>query len=556
MKPYSFYILNLLFFIFFKITYSQNDIKKDSLIKLSYDELSNGFYDNYGTSGNGKKFALAYIKKSIADKDTLKIYYGNKFLSLQTNNDVFINKAGNLAIDFFEKTKNKKIAINILLDRSEYFLQKNKTSKSLLDALKAKKILSKYKNDSLEALTKIYIAFCKSDIGKENEALQLMKSANKYILRCNNFHKNNLFASLQINIPLRYMKLKQYDSAHIYNNKAYNLFKKIDYSVFINIISFIRAKINYESKNFHKTIIDLNSSIKNIKADKNYKNLIDAYCMLGYSHNKTNNKLASLKFNLLADSLHNIYKINNPKLESVFNSLIIYYKNKKNLKKQLYYTNKLIKFKETDYLNVQQITKNLSENYDKPKLIEERNKIVAKLKQEALFNKLWYAISILIVISVLLYQIYRKKKYKKQFLKIVNQEKLAQTENIKNSSTSLSEEIVQDLSQKLIEFEKNNSFLNKNLNLKSLADDFNTNSNYLSKVINQTKNQSFSNYVNQLRISYAVNQLKKDTLLRKYTIKAIASEVGFKNPESFSKAFYKFTNLKPSYFIKQLNEKS
>ncbi|WP_121147007.1 helix-turn-helix domain-containing protein [Tenacibaculum discolor] len=72
--------------------------------------------------------------------------------------------------------------------------------------------------------------------------------------------------------------------------------------------------------------------------------------------------------------------------------------------------------------------------------------------------------------------------------------------------------------------------------------------------MNQYKNTSFSNYVNQLRIEYTVEKLKNDTLWRKYTVKAIAQEVGFKNAESFSKAFYKFTSIKPSYFIKELEK--
>jgi AraC-like DNA-binding protein len=49
--------------------------------------------------------------------------------------------------------------------------------------------------------------------------------------------------------------------------------------------------------------------------------------------------------------------------------------------------------------------------------------------------------------------------------------------------------------------------------------------------------------------------LQKDTTIRKYTIKAIANEVGFNTSEPFAKAFYKKTGLKPSYYIKKLNEK-
>ena len=42
--------------------------------------------------------------------------------------------------------------------------------------------------------------------------------------------------------------------------------------------------------------------------------------------------------------------------------------------------------------------------------------------------------------------------------------------------------------------------------------------------------------------------------MRKYTIKAIAAECGYKNAESFSKAFYKINGIYPSYYIKKIEK--
>ena len=58
-----------------------------------------------------------------------------------------------------------------------------------------------------------------------------------------------------------------------------------------------------------------------------------------------------------------------------------------------------------------------------------------------------------------------------------------------------------------------------------------------------------------MRINHTLDILQSDATIQKYTIKAIANEVGFKNAESFSNAFYKKTGLKPSYYIKELNKK-
>jgi AraC-like DNA-binding protein len=47
--------------------------------------------------------------------------------------------------------------------------------------------------------------------------------------------------------------------------------------------------------------------------------------------------------------------------------------------------------------------------------------------------------------------------------------------------------------------------------------------------------------------------LKEDQKFRKYTIKAIAIEIGFNTDQAFSKAFHKKTGVFPSSFIKELN---
>ena len=98
-------------------------------------------------------------------------------------------------------------------------------------------------------------------------------------------------------------------------------------------------------------------------------------------------------------------------------------------------------------------------------------------------------------------------------------------------------------------------FLQSDNSLQSLASKLNTNTNYLSKVINQHKSTTFSNYINNLRIDYTVEKLKIDSLLRKLLLLRLSlAKLVLKNAKSFSKAFYKFTEIKPSYFIKELEK--
>lgn len=89
-------------------------------------------------------------------------------------------------------------------------------------------------------------------------------------------------------------------------------------------------------------------------------------------------------------------------------------------------------------------------------------------------------------------------------------------------------------------------YLDQDLNIFSLAKRLNTNSKYLSQVINQDFNKSFVHFVNEYRIEEA-----KQILLTKnnYTIEAQSQMVGFKSKSSFNIAFKRHTGQTPSHFI-------
>lgn len=104
----------------------------------------------------------------------------------------------------------------------------------------------------------------------------------------------------------------------------------------------------------------------------------------------------------------------------------------------------------------------------------------------------------------------------------------------------------------LNDFEVSEKYLDNKCSLGILAKKLKTNSVYLSKIINESKKMNFANYINLLRINYAKKRLENDQVFRTYTIEAIAKESGFNTAQSFSKAFQKITNKKPSEYIKKI----
>lgn len=115
-------------------------------------------------------------------------------------------------------------------------------------------------------------------------------------------------------------------------------------------------------------------------------------------------------------------------------------------------------------------------------------------------------------------------------------------------------ETMQKLLQSLDEFEAGTLFTDRNMSLSYLATHINTNTKYLSRVINQHKQKDFNGYINELRINYIIVQLNSDPVWRKYKISTLADEAGFSSHSKFATVFKSITGLSPSLFIQYLEK--
>ncbi len=126
-------------------------------------------------------------------------------------------------------------------------------------------------------------------------------------------------------------------------------------------------------------------------------------------------------------------------------------------------------------------------------------------------------------------------------------------EIIKRRNESLmTSETETKLLELLHDFEKGTLFNNKNMSLPFLAGELNTNTKYLSYVINQHKSSDFKSYINRLRINYIVDKLVNDEKYRHYKISILADECGFSSHSKFAAVFKIVTDYSPSAYIKLL----
>lgn len=92
-------------------------------------------------------------------------------------------------------------------------------------------------------------------------------------------------------------------------------------------------------------------------------------------------------------------------------------------------------------------------------------------------------------------------------------------------------------------------FLDPNLTIKDLAQQFNTNKAYLSQVINENLKMNFSTFINKYRIKEAKRILEANRD-KKILIEEVARQAGFNNRMAFYNSFKRFTGMTPYEYAK------
>lgn len=418
-------------------------------------------------------------------------------------------------------------------------------------------------NINYQYYIKYNIAFLKRTLGNYEEAEALLTECLAY-----EEAKKTLNATKYTNILLMlssvYFEMGKVEECSEINKKGILFTQKNNTSnLYYNFV--VHEGINLTVKGAYKAAID---SIEKGRIHLEELNQLTGDYYLAKSYYATGRKEEALAYFKKIDTSFDTTNDMFIPLRGSYSYLIKDAKQKKDLQLQLHYTNRLIRIDSLVHANYKSLYKTIKNDYDIPQLMEESKEIIKLLKEdnEAISQKSKSIIITSIIFCVLMlsgfiYNYRLKKKYEKRYHKIISQSQTKIEEKIivKNAtmqavSLGIDQHIINEVLQTLETFEKGEAYLTNQISLKEVAKIVNTNSKYLSKIINSYKNKNFTTYINDLRIDYLVNHVQTDSKYQKYTIRAIAEEIGFSNPEGFSRAFQKKTGLKPSYFIKKVRE--
>lgn len=567
-KNYIVFLVALLFHMVTYTSYGQENI--ESILKLSEEEIISKITFKPKDSVQTKLYAKQYLLKAKSEMNSSKVMKGYLLNIKAHPNDSGFFKYADSLYTLAKRLKNKEFEGHYYFRLGIRYYQDRKYKEALGSFLNADELLEN--NKKIKHIVAFYIAVLRNRFGEYKEVLD---SYQKLYSELKVGTKDDIYFKCLLEIAETLRRENKIDSAMFYTNLGLkeSSFHRGKEDVFYNRFLLNKAILKYTQSQNDSATYYINQTIDFYKKIKSVRSPIAfAYYYKGLiNEQKRNGK--GISYFLKIDSVYKSHKDLHPELRTTYEELITYYKKRGDIKKQLEFTERLLQVDRYLQDNYEFISESIANRYEMPKIVQEKEETISKLNKNKQSYSWGIIALILITLSVVIifYKDYKKKEiYKKRFEKLINQnEKVvkeekdivkeeiilnAESEKEKPIGIGISEEIIESILKELEDFEQQKKFLKPKIKTIELAKEFNTNAKYLSKVVNHYKEKSITNYINDLRIDYVIHQLGKNEKLRKYTIKAIAAEIGFSTPEAFSKSFFKKTGIYPSYYIKELSK--
>ncbi len=547
-------LINILIVILFLIignqSFSQTNAEEEKidinrLQGKDYPTLEKAFWQLQSQKNleSAKEYASAYLHKAKSEKDIEEIanaYYMLIYSSHWDVSKVYVDSIIAVTKDNINYNQPAKAYI---LKANDYGA--NGQYKEAFIALDKAYFCAKT-SGNIEQLygIKYFITRLKTDVGDYQSNLSTLKDIISYHKEKGNTRQYIITSWAYAN---NFNLLKEPDSALVINKEIIPLSLKTRDSVIYNKLLLSTAISYYEKENF-KPSLDSILKLRELNKKKDFGSSINVLMNLyqGKIYLKQHEDELAIKNFKKVDSISTIKNYFHSLIRENYTLMYNYYKEKKDIKNQLKYINKLLvtdSILDSDYAY---LAKNINSKYTTPNLVLEKQNIIKSLKKTGNTRKI--VISVLGLICVLLvialFRNNRKKKYYKKFSKELGVRKKGNNHTINNETTK-------KILTSLANLEHSKAFLNKDFSLPVLAKLLNTNTSYLSRIINDHKNQTFKQYLIDLRINELIKNLDENPVMRKYSIEALADSIGYKNPSSFTRIFKNYTGVSPSEYLKK-----
>lgn len=480
-----------------------------------------------------------------------KIRYADSAISVSkkygTNDDVSKDYLSKGIIYYFYQRK-YKLALDQYLKAYEY-------SKGSKDEYQRNKVIYHL------GIVKGYLGYYEEALEHFEECINLYSLKSSKILHENeqfNYKKAYLNSLHQMTVINRYLKnFTKSDSLSILgfrltlNDDDF----KLEHSYFLKCIG-VSKFYNGDYTGAH---IDLKSALSVIEKRNDFAWASVIYYYLGKVSEAQHDSKNVLQYYSEIDKIFKKHEFIHPEVYSSYNYLIEYYENK-DVNKQLYYTNQLLKADSLISKDYPYLSSKLHKDYDRKTLIEQKEDLERNSSR-----KIGIAMSLILLGAIALtflgVRTFKDREIKKQYDLL--QKRIAEgTYNINDivkfkpsgqipRKTFLTAEMTLEIRQKLEKFEQEKQFLKKGLTERNVSVKLSTNSHYLSVYINENKGMNFNKYIAELRINHITNLLNNNRIYLQYTIEALANECGIASRQNFSNLFTEINGIRPTDYIKK-----
>ena len=556
------------FFFIISIFFYGSVFSKDTDPK-TYDYYREKY--QYFEEGNARAFLYLkpYIQKAKDEKKYDELFQAYKDATFYSKSIHQKLQYADSCIDAAYKSKSDdQISSSYVLRGSIYYAKQKKYKLALDEYLMAYKYSKNSSDLYLKNKISYHLGVVKNYLGYHEEALELFKiclehfeteSIGNSSTKENKIYNNQKgYLNSLHQMIICYRNLKDFKKADSLINIG--LLKTFNNKDFLQERSyFLKCKgvSEYNYTKYKSSISYLEESLGLLKDDFAWKSF--NYFYIGKSYKALNNdSLAITNFKKI-DSIFNKHEFILPELRENYELLINYSKQNKDREKQLYYTTQLLKADSILSRDFAYISLKIHREYDTNTLLEEKG----KLEKANTWGGFLILCLVIIAGGLVWILVKRRKKEKNTVEKYSELEEKLRTENYKNPETTttnpetyddkksqITQSLKQDLLKKLKNFEDKKQFTQKGLTIQKLAIQFETNSNYLSHVINEQKGMNFNKYIGDLRIRHITCLLFEKNIYLNYTIDSLAKECGIASRQNFSDLFFEINGIRPTDFIK------
>ncbi len=525
---------------------------QDSLHDKDFRYLFSGIRRSKEEPALQKIYLEAFLAKAKAAKDWELIVNGYKNYADYADEKMAIAYADSMVYAAKQSQDDKLIGSSYLSKGIAYYALK-RHELALENYLLAKPYIEKSEDDYLRYKLTYSIAHEKYYLGKNEEAIQLLTSCLQYFKDTNPRAYLNTLHSL----GLVYNKAGDYGkSMEMVNlgNRATETFGNHSMDAYF---LHLKGLNEYFRRNYASAIKYLKKAIPEIGDNKDHGNIAVANFYIGKSLWDLKRYNESLPYLKQVDKalIDNGYI--RPDLRESFELLIGYYKDKRELKKVLYYVDQLLAADSILTITHDKLYDNIHVNYDTAELRQEKENIEKQLSQELADKRLliFGSVCLAVIIVVLSVTLYRHRRRNRIFRELMeNKKPVAKPVTDAPRELNIPKETVDKILIRLEKWKQAQRFLEPNITRASMAVYLETNVHYVSDVILHHYGKSFTEYINDLKIDYIIEQLKTDKHKRMFTHEALAKEAGFKTTQSFVTAFKARAGISPNFFSAKIRK--